>query len=114
MIIGIPVYDNACMFDVTGPFELFEWADFKVDLLAPAPGMRKFRSQGPAYSVTRGFADARAYDAIWVPGGEPDAIAKILYDPARTYLNFLVAQANRTPAPTASLGLGGPRRRRSW
>jgi cyclohexyl-isocyanide hydratase len=99
MIIGIPVYDNADMFDVTGPFEMFEWAGFEVDLLAPAPGMRKFRSQGPAYSVTRGFADARAYDAIWVPGGEPDAIAGILYDPARTYLNFLVAQANRTPVP---------------
>ena len=71
MIIGIPVYDDVDMFDVTGPFELFDWAGFEIDLLAAEPGMKKFRSQGFEYSVTRGFAQARAYDAIWVPGGEP-------------------------------------------
>jgi len=97
MIIGIPVYDDVDMFDVTGPFEMFDWAGFEIDLLAAEPGMKKFRSRGFAYSVTRGFAQARAYDAIWVPGGEPAALAGIIDDPARTYLDFLVAQAGRVP-----------------
>src|SRR5229473_1934515 len=80
MIIGIPVYDDVDMFDVTGPFEMFDWAGFEVDLLAAEPGMKKFRSQGFPYSVTRGFAQARAYDAIWVPGGEPAALAGFVHD----------------------------------
>ena len=71
MIIGIPVYDGVDMFDVTGPFELFDWAGFEIDLLAAQPGMMNFRSRGFAFSVTRGFAQARAYDAVWVPGGDP-------------------------------------------
>jgi transcriptional regulator GlxA family with amidase domain len=95
MIIGMPVYDDVDIFDVTGPFEMFDWAGFEIDLLAAEPGMKKFRSRGFAFSVTRGFAQARAYDAIWVPGGEPDALAGIIDDPARTYLDFLVAQASR-------------------
>ena len=27
MIIGMPVYDGVDMLDVTGPFEMFDWAD---------------------------------------------------------------------------------------
>ena len=95
MIIGIPVYDDADMLDVTGAFEMFDWAGFEIDLLAEEPGMKKFHGQGFAFSVTRGFAQARNYDAIWVPGGEPEALAKIIDDPARTFLDFLVAQASR-------------------
>jgi cyclohexyl-isocyanide hydratase len=95
MIIGIPVYDNCDMFDVTGAFEMFDWAGFDIDLLAAEPGMKTFRSRGFPYSVTRGFAQARDYDAIWIPGGEPDALARIIDDPARTYLDFLVNQASR-------------------
>ena len=95
MIIGIPVYDQVDMFDVTGPFDIFDWAGFEIDLLAAEPGPKRFRSKGFTYQVTRSFADARNYDAIWVPGGEPDAIAALIDDPKRTYLDFLVAQAGR-------------------
>jgi cyclohexyl-isocyanide hydratase len=93
MRIGIPVYDDCDVFDVTGAFELFDWAGFDIDLLAAEPGMKTFRSRGFSFQVTKGFAGAPAYDAIWVPGGEPAAMAAIIDDPARTYLNFLVAQA---------------------
>ncbi|GEP55022.1 DJ-1/PfpI family protein [Reyranella soli] len=93
MKIGIPVYDEVDVLDVCGPFEMFDWAGFDIDLLAVEPGMKRFRSKGFPYSVSKGFADADQYDAIWVPGGEPDALAAIIYDPARTYLNFLVSQA---------------------
>ncbi len=97
MIIGIPVYDQVDMLDVTGPFEMFDGAGFEVDLLAEKTGMRRFRSKGFAFEVTKSFADARDYDAIWVPGGDLDALATIIDDPKRTYLNFLIAQAARTP-----------------
>jgi putative intracellular protease/amidase len=93
MIIGIPVYDGVDLLDMTGPFEMFHWAGFEIDLLAAAPGFRTTGS-GFAFSVPRGFAEAQAYDAIWVPGGEPDALARIINDPARTYLDAGSPRAN--------------------
>ena len=96
MIIGIPVYDHVDMLDVTGPFEMFDWAGFEIDLLAEHPGKKRFRSKGFAFEVTKGFADARNYDAIWVPGGDPKALANIIDDSKRAYLHFLTAQAART------------------
>ena len=47
-----------------------------------------------SFLVRKGFADARTYDAIWVPGGEPTAIAAMIEDPARAYLDFLIKQAS--------------------
>jgi transcriptional regulator GlxA family with amidase domain len=96
VIIGIPVYDDVDMLDVTGPFEMFDWAGFEIDLLAEQKGMKKFRNKGFCFEVTKSFADARAYDAIWVPGGDPKALAAIIDDSKRTYLDFLIAQAERT------------------
>ncbi len=95
MRIGIPVYDDVDMLDVSGPFEMFEWAGFEIDLLAEHKGMKKFRN-GFRFEVTVGFAEARDYDAIWVPGGDPPALACIIDDPKQTYINFLIAQAART------------------
>jgi transcriptional regulator GlxA family with amidase domain len=97
MIIGMPVYDGVDLLDMTGPFEMFAWAGFEIDLLAPEPGPKRSGRRGFTFSATRGFAEARAYDAIWVPGGDPDALARIIDDPARTYLDFLAGQAARVP-----------------
>ena len=94
MIIGIPAYDGVDLLDVTGPFEMFHWAGFEIDLLAQAPGLKTTGSH-LGFLVSRGFTEARSYDAIWVPGGEPDALARIIDDPARLYLDFLAAQATR-------------------
>lgn len=96
MIIGIPVYDQVDMLDVTGPFEMFDCAGFEVDLLAEKPGRKRFRSEGFTFDVERGFADTRRYDAIWVPGGDPKALAMIIEDPKRTYLDFLITQSAYT------------------
>src|SRR5262249_45998657 len=96
MIIGIPVYDGVDLLDMTGPYEMFHWAGFEIDLLAAEPGLKTTGSR-LAFSASRGFAEARSYGAIWVPGGEPDALAAMINDPARTYLDFLVSQANRVP-----------------
>lgn len=92
MMIGVPAYDGVDLLDMTGPFEMFHWAGFEIDLLATMPGLKTSGSHF-TFSVPRGFAEARTYDAIWVPGGEPEALARIIDDPARTYLDFLAAQA---------------------
>ena len=35
MILGIPVYDGVDVLDVTGPFELLNWAGFDVRIVSP-------------------------------------------------------------------------------
>ena len=66
MIIGIPAYEGVDLLDMTGPYEMFHWAGFEIDLLATSPGL-KTTGSGFSFSVPRGFAEARSYDAIWVP-----------------------------------------------
>ena len=92
MIIGIPAYDGVDLLDMTGPFEMFHWAGFEMDLLATEPGL-KTSGSGLTFSAPRGFGEARSYDAIWVPGGEPAALAGMIDDSAHPYLDFLKAQA---------------------
>lgn len=92
MIIGIPAYEGVDLLDMTGPYEMFHWAGFEIDLLSTSAGLKTSGSGFP-FLVNRGFAEARTYDAIWVPGGEPTALAEIIDDPARTYLDFLIKQA---------------------
>jgi cyclohexyl-isocyanide hydratase len=94
MIIGIPVYDGVDLLDMSGAFEMFHWAEFEIDLLAVEPGL-KTTGSGLTFSAPKGLARARSYDAIWVPGGEPDALSRIINDPGRVYLNFLAEQAER-------------------
>ena len=93
MIIGIPVYDDVDLLDVAGPFEMFGWAEIDVELVAEKPGLVKFRNAFP-FQVNKGFKDAGRYDVVWVPGGDPDALAGLMGDPHRTYLDFLIAQSD--------------------
>ncbi len=94
MLIGIPVYDDVDMLDVTGPFEMFTWAGFDIEIVAHARGLFRFR-KGFYFEVLKTFADAGAYDVLWVPGGDPDALARLIGDPRRTYLDFLIRQSQR-------------------
>ncbi|WP_431203288.1 DJ-1/PfpI family protein [Bradyrhizobium betae] len=70
MKIGIPVYEGVDMLDVAGPFEMFDWAEFDVELVAAEPGLKRFRG-GFRFEVTKSFAECDQYDAVWVPGGDP-------------------------------------------
>ena len=38
MILGIPVYKGVDVLDVTGPFEMLNWAGFDVRIAAETPG----------------------------------------------------------------------------
>jgi transcriptional regulator GlxA family with amidase domain len=92
MTIGIPVYNGCDLLDVTGPYEMLSWGGLDVELVAQTPGLIK-SGKGFTFEVPTGFAQAANYDALWVPGGEPDAIARLMSDPSRTYLDFLIQKA---------------------
>jgi transcriptional regulator GlxA family with amidase domain len=95
MRIGIPVYDGVDMLDVTGPYEMFDWAGFEIDLVAAEKGPKRFRSKGFTFQVERTFDEARAYDAIWIPGGDIEALSRIIDAPNGPYLGFLTAQSRQ-------------------
>jgi cyclohexyl-isocyanide hydratase len=92
MLIGIPVYEGVNLLDVTGPYEMFGWAELEVQLFAQAPGLVTFRG-GLAIQVTASFESTPDFDVIWVPGGDPGALARLMGDPERVYLDFLVRQS---------------------
>ena len=94
MTVGIPVYDDCDLLDVTGPYEMFSCGGLDVELVTQSPGLIK-SGKGFKFEVTTGFAQAANYDALWVPGGEPDAIARLMGDPSRAYLDFLIQKAER-------------------
>jgi len=90
--IVMPVYEGVDLLDVCGPAEMFNWAGFEVDLVAELPGLVRFNN-GFSFRVANGLGAAAPCDALWVPGGDPDALSRIIYDPARAYLDFIAAQA---------------------
>jgi cyclohexyl-isocyanide hydratase len=94
MLVGIPVYDDVDLLDVAGPFEMFTWAGLDIEIVAHARGRFRFR-KGFYFEVQKTFEDAGAYDVLWVPGGDPDALARLIGDPSRTYLDFLIRQSQR-------------------
>jgi transcriptional regulator GlxA family with amidase domain len=101
MIIGIPVYDGVDALDVVGPFEMFHWAGYDVRLVAEKPGAIATFT-GPVFQVKASFAQAGAFDVLWTPGGNPDALADLMEDKRRVYLDFLIRQA-RTATWVASV-----------
>ena len=93
MRIVIPVYDQVDMLDVCGPCEMFHWAKFQVDLVAEKPGEVRFNS-GLVFQVSVGLGSPRPVDALWVPGGEPGSLARIIAEGEQSpYLEFLKNQA---------------------
>jgi cyclohexyl-isocyanide hydratase len=93
MRIVIPVYDQVDMLDVCGPCEMFHWAKFQVDLVAEEPGEVRFNS-GFVFQVSPGLNPSRPADALWVPGGEPGSLARIIAEDKKSpYLDFLKQQA---------------------
>jgi transcriptional regulator GlxA family with amidase domain len=96
MRIVIPVYDQADMLDVCGPCEMFHWANFQVDLVAEKPGEVRFNS-GLVFQVSAGLDSPRAADALWVPGGEPESLTRIIAAGRKSpYLDFLKHQARQS------------------
>lgn len=92
MLIGIPVYDDVDMLDVAGPNELFIWAGYQVEIVAEHAGTLRFR-KGFSFNAATSFRQAGDYDVLWVPGGDPCTLKKLM--PGGPYLDFLKAKASR-------------------
>jgi cyclohexyl-isocyanide hydratase len=94
MIIGMPVYPGVDLLDVAGPHEVFNWMSIPVtvELVAETPGDITTRDNF-TFKVCKSFEAASKFDVLWVPGGSPDALNRLLKRPS-VYLDFLNTQAH--------------------
>jgi transcriptional regulator GlxA family with amidase domain len=98
--IGIPVYDGVDLLDVAGPHEMFGWVnsadglepgqEVDVKLLAERAGEITTRD-GVVFKIAHDFASAGQLDVLWVPGGAPDALHRLIQGPP-AYRDFLKRQ----------------------
>ncbi|HEX4860331.1 MAG TPA: DJ-1/PfpI family protein [Rhizomicrobium sp.] len=94
MILGIPVYEGVDVLDVMGPFELLNWAGFDVQIAAVKAGPIKCRG-GAIIVAPLAFKNAHQYDVIWVPGGDPNQLSRMMYGQDQTYIKFITKQAKK-------------------
>ena len=75
MLIGIPIYEGFDLLDLAGPWEMFSWAGYTVEVAAETPGLIASNSgpkvAGLQVEATTSFAKAGQWDALWTPGGAP-------------------------------------------
>jgi transcriptional regulator GlxA family with amidase domain len=92
MRLGIPVYEGVNLLDVAGPLEMFYWAGQDNDLttvLVSADGGSVTSINGVRFEAQASFAQTPTLDILWVPGGNPVALAAIMQDPYSPYLRYL-------------------------
>jgi len=99
MIIGIPIYQKVDLLDVAAPYEVFNWMKEHV------PGVEVYLLAEKAGGVTtlngltmkphKRFAELPTLDVLWVPGGDPSALKKLMTDSKRTYLDFLCSSSRK-------------------
>lgn len=110
MIIGIPVYEGVDLLDVMGPYEMFKWAkspDFAIEVLIIGETQHGVTTRDgvtflPHTSFRRIERSGTQLDVIWVPGGDPTALKRLMTNKRQRYLNFLIAQS-REAKITASV-----------
>lgn len=92
MKLGIPVYEGVNLLDVAGPYEMFGWVDASKGLktvLVSSDGGPVTTLNGIRFDAHGSFAHTPALDVLWVPGGAPEALGRIMSDPASPYLAYL-------------------------
>jgi transcriptional regulator GlxA family with amidase domain len=97
MIIGIPVYEGVDLLDVMGPYEMFKWIDapgLQIDVLLVAETLRSVTTRdGVTFRPHKSFRQIDQLDVIWVPGGDPAALKRLMTGKRRRYLDFLIDQS---------------------
>jgi transcriptional regulator GlxA family with amidase domain len=99
MIIGIPIYDQVDLLDVAAPAEIFdsmrtEAQQLGVEVCLVAEHLRDVVTKaGVTLKPDKCFAEVPHVDVLWVPGGDPSALKKLMHDPKRSYLNFLITRS---------------------
>lgn len=100
--IGIPVYQDVDLLDVTGPHEIFKWMEDKpnrlVDVQLIAATMDDIKTRdGFVFKPNKTFDNASRLDVLWVPGGDPAALIREMRPPSPTqpspYVKFLKQQS---------------------
>lgn len=92
MKLGMPVYEGVDLLDVAGPYEMFHWVPPSKGLetvILSADGGPVTSVNGLRFEAQARFAQAPALDILWVPGGDPNSLSKIMSDPASPYLAYL-------------------------
>jgi transcriptional regulator GlxA family with amidase domain len=92
MKLGIPVYEGVDLLDVAGPYEMFKWVDPSKGLevvVVSADGRPVKTLNGLRFEAHASFAATPTLDVLWVPGGDPEVLGKIMSDPASPYLAYL-------------------------
>jgi transcriptional regulator GlxA family with amidase domain len=94
MIIGMPVYPDVDLLDVTGPHEIFKWmGGVTVELIADKLNNGCITTRdGFTFKTNTTFENASKLDVLWVPGGAPEALNRQLAN--SDYMNFLRRQAD--------------------
>jgi cyclohexyl-isocyanide hydratase len=99
MKLGIPIYEGVNLLDVAGPLEMFYWTGAKKDrggqgknlktVLVSADGCPVTALNGVRFEAQASFEQTPKLDVLWVPGGDPDALARIMKNPKSAYLEYL-------------------------
>jgi transcriptional regulator GlxA family with amidase domain len=91
MKLGIPVYEGVNLLDVAGPLEMFYWASRSHALetvLVSSDGAGVTSMNGVRFEPHSSFAQTPALDVLWVPGGNPEALATIMKNPNSPCLQY--------------------------
>ncbi|MEI6546346.1 MAG: DJ-1/PfpI family protein [Burkholderiales bacterium] len=91
-MIVIPVYQGVDVLDVTGPFEMFRWANLEVQLVAEVPGLITCNG-GIVLEAATSFANAAQAEVLWTPGGHPKDLVRLMGAEGQAYRDFLVRQS---------------------
>jgi cyclohexyl-isocyanide hydratase len=99
MIIGIPIYQKVDLLDVAAPAEIFDsmkayapHLEVEICLVAADDGDVVTRA-GVVLKPDKCFDQVPHIDVLWVPGGDVSALKKLMHDPKRTYLDFLITRS---------------------
>jgi cyclohexyl-isocyanide hydratase len=99
LIIGIPIYQQVDLLDVAAPVEIFDSmkqyaTQIEVDVCLIAENHDPVVTRaGLTLYPQKSFDEVPHVDVLWVPGGDPCALKRIMCDPKRTYLNFLITRS---------------------
>lgn len=111
--IGIPVYNDVDMLDVVAPYEMFNWMGtywsqdpdenraLQVLLIAETndPVLTNNKFQITPQGTFDQFSRKNHLNTIWVPGGNPDTLKKVMDNPA--YMNFIKEQSAKAEYVTS-------------
>lgn len=92
MKLGMTVYEGVDLLDVAGPYEMFSWVDKSKGLEAlilSEKGRPVTSGNGVTFEAHASLDETPALDVLWVPGGLPENLAKMMSHPDSPYFTYL-------------------------